>query len=313
MRHASTTLKKRTSGHPPQSAKSKTAVSTASSSPFKAPIPEVRAKLNPPPETLAPDLTIPERKQEGFVKYVYRCGKIYIAFYKQGIKNTWGTLKLAKRLRAKQEKAPQKERDTVLTRAEWQIVRRSKLDRLRVPAFGVLLIIFGEWLPLLALYITPIIPEACRIPSQVERAQRKHEKKRQERERRLALDAARLVSKDRKPGQTSLADIRPQTMSLDELEKTDLYTLLSLSTRFDCHTKIWDWMFLTPPPSLLRWSLKNKLRYLQQDDKLIRRDGGYQALGGSEVERACVERGIKVLGRKEHDLRRDLAGWFETS
>jgi hypothetical protein len=137
------------------------------------------------------------------------------------------------------------------------------------------------------------------------------EKRRAEREHRLALDAARLVARDRKPGATNPGTIRPQAVDLEVLDKADLYTLLSLDVRFGVQSRVWDWLFMTPPKALLRWGLKRRIGYLQKDDWAIRRDGGFQALDAREVERACVERGIKVLGRKESELRKDLAGWFE--
>ncbi|KAF9731280.1 hypothetical protein PMIN03_006993 [Paraphaeosphaeria minitans] len=281
--------------------------------PFTAPVPQVRAKLNPPPETYAPDLHLPPRGPEAYVKYLYRCGRSYITFYKQGISNVRATLKVAKALRTK---ASAQTRDkekwhTVLTRSEWQVVNRSGNDRLRLPAFAALLVVFGEWLPLLVVYLTPVVPEPCRIPSQLERSMKSMEKRRQERERRLAIDAARLVARDRRPGVTTPRLIRPQTVGLEALDKADLYTLLSLDVRFGVQPRVWDWLFLTPPKALLRWGLKRRIGYLQKDDEAIRRDGGFQALEAREVERACVERGIRVLGRKEAELRKELAGWFE--
>lgn len=222
------------------------------------------------------------------------------------------TLKLAKALR---EKASAQTQDKgkwhmVLTRAEWQIVNRSGNDRLRLPAFAALLVLFGEWLPLLVVYITPVVPEPCRIPSQIERTLKSIEKRRAERERRLAIDAARLVARDRRPGVTTPGAIRPQTVDLEALDKADLYTLLNLDVRFGVQPRVWDWLFLTPPKALLRWGLKGRIGYLQKDDEAIRRDGGFQALEAREVERACVERGIRVLGRKEVELRKELAEWF---
>jgi hypothetical protein len=199
----------------------------------------------------------------------------------------------------------------VLSRAEWQIVNRSGNDRLRLPAFAALLLVFGEWLPLLVVYLTPVVPEPCRIPLQIERTLKSMEKRRAERERRLAIDAARLVARDRKPGATSPGTIRPQAVDLEVLNKADLYTLLSLDVRFGVQPKVWDWLFLTPPKALLRWGLKRRIGYLQKDDWAIRRDGGFQALEAREVQRACVERGIKVLGKNEGELRKELAVWFE--
>ena len=219
------------------------------------------------------------------------------------------TAALAKKLRAK---AQGRKAEDVLTRAEWQIVRRSKGDMLRLPAFGLLVLIFGEWLPIIALYLTPVIPEPCRIPTQTRRALEKLEKRRRERERRLGLDAARLLFGSRKPGvpQDLGAVPAPSSVAPQDVGKIDLFGLLTLSTKLDAHSKIWDWLFMTPPKPILRWSLRKKLEYLRKDDALIRRDGGWQGLGKEEGTRACIERGINVLGKSDADLRKDLAAWF---
>lgn len=279
-----------------------------------APVPQILAKLNPPESTYAPELNVPARGPEAYLKYLYRCGRSYITFYKQGVRNVRSTLKLAKSFREKARRAgveKEGEMDKVLTRAEWQVVLRSRADKIRLPAFGVLLVVFGEWLPLLVVYVTPVVPEPCRIPSQVERTMRKGEERRTERERRLAIDAARLVARDRVVGSTNPVDIRPQAVSLDVVEKADLYTLLGLDIRFGIQPKIWDWLFMTPPKALLRYGLKKRISYLKKDDAAIERDGGFQALNAVEVKRASAERGIRVLGRKEPELRKELAAWFE--
>ncbi|KAF1973555.1 hypothetical protein BU23DRAFT_589516 [Bimuria novae-zelandiae CBS 107.79] len=286
----------------------------AKSTPFIAPLPQVRAKLNPPDTTYAPALRVPPRGSEAYVKYLWRCGRTYVSFYKAGVSNVRSTLRLAKGLREKARRAGvNKTADMakVLTRAEWQIVLRSRADKLRLPAFGALLLVFGEWLPLMVMYLTPVVPEPCRIPSQVERQLRKAEERRHERERRLAIDAARLVARDRVAGATGAGERNPQAMTPEILDKADLYTLVSLDVRFGIQPRIWDWLFMTPPKALLRSGLRNRIEYLRKDDWAIRRDGGFQALNEKEAERACLERGIRVLGRKEGELRRELAGWFE--
>jgi hypothetical protein len=176
---------------------------------------------------------------------------------------------------------------------------------------AVLVLVFGEWLPLFALYLTPLIPEPCRIPKQTHRTLEKSEIRRKERERRLALNAPRLVAKDRKPGITSTGVVAPNAVHIDTVKNMDLFSLLTLSVKLDCHSRVWDWLFLTPPKGALRWGLRRKLEYLKRDDGLIERDGGLGGLSEREVRRACMERGVRVLGRKVEDLRRELAAWFK--
>jgi hypothetical protein len=222
------------------------------------------------------------------------------------------TAKLAKQLRKKASKA--REGNDIITRAEWQIIRRSRRDIMRLPAFAVLVLVFGEWLPLFVLFLTPLVPEACRIPAQVKRDLEKKENRRRERGRRLALDAPRLIQADRQLGvgqstqQVSVSS--PRNLDLKEVEKLDGFTLLNVSTKLDVYSRLWDWLFVRPPKPLLKWELKRKLAYLKKDDELLERDGGWQGLGRQELERASVERGIDVLGKSEADLRKSLAQWF---
>jgi len=189
---------------------------------------------------------------------------------------------------------------------------------MRLPAFGAIFLIFGEWTPLLVMYITPLIPEACRIPSQVQRDLAKREETRRA---RLDMRATvmRLMHKERKiPGtEANLPDTSKgkgvsDAEALREtkvLEMTHLELFLA-SARYNCHSKIWDWLLVTPPKFWLQRNVRKKFEYLGTDDRLIERDGGYQALEKREVERACVERGIDVLGKKEDEVRREGGKWW---
>ncbi|ORY06021.1 hypothetical protein BCR34DRAFT_626749 [Clohesyomyces aquaticus] len=277
----------------------------------------VNSALNPPEETYAPELRVPSRAPgQNYFGYLFRCGKAYIAFYKTGIKRVRSTAKLAKSLRRKDSSSPG---GSVLTRAEWQIVRRSRKDLIRLLPFGVLVLVLGEWMPLIAAWITPVVPEACRIPMQVDKALRKKEERRHERLRRVGLDAARLIQKDRKPGsglssQSRLGKGVQQGVGhvrVKDLEKMGTWDLVNLSARLDAHSRVWDWMFVYPPKGILRWGVKRKLEYLERDDGLIGRDGGWERLSGVEVRRACEERGIYVLGKSEKDMGRELGMWFQ--
>lgn len=86
--------------------------------------------------------------------------------------------------------------------------------------------------------------------------------------------------------------------------------LFIMSARYNCHGRIWDWVFVMPPKFWLQRNVRKKFEYLRRDDELIARDGGFHALEKGEVERACVERGLDVLGKREDDVRRELAKWF---
>ena len=290
--------------------------------------------------TYPPELSVPERKEgQNYASYLFSCGKAYIAFYKSGISNTRQTIKHAKELRKKlaalghgvSQDAPGA---GVLTRAEWQVLRRSKRDLIRLPIMGFLILALGEWLPVVVIYLTPVIPEACRIPKQVDRVLKKKETARKERLQTIGTHALRLQSLDRKP-QTDGDAIRlaaaaegllkPETkvgkqggipmadaiVPPDAAVDLNLFHLLLLSARLDCHPHVLDKLSLTPPKQLLQRSIAKKLAYLTQDDELIRRDGGVPALNKQELLRACVDRGIDVLGKSEAEQRKLLGLWYK--
>ncbi|KZM25011.1 uncharacterized protein EKO05_0009482 [Ascochyta rabiei] len=296
-------------------------------------------KLNPPSFTYPPELSVPARKAgQNYASYLFSCGKAYLTFYKTGISHTRQTLKLAKALRAKlaeQGKGISKDvaGNGILSRSEWQVLRRSRRDLLRLPVMGFLILALGEWLPLIVVYLTPVIPEACRIPTQVERTLRKLEDRRKDRLTRIAMDAQRLQARNRTPATDGDAIrlaaaaeglLSPETkvgkaggMAMasaivppEASQELSLFHLLLLSARLNCHPRILDTLYLTPPKWLLQRNVSKTLAYLTQDDELIRRDGGSQALDKQELLRACVERGIAVLGKAEAEQRKSLAQWY---
>ncbi|CAA9962076.1 LETM1 domain containing protein [Pyrenophora teres f. maculata] len=276
-------------------------------------------RLNPPHFTYAPEITVPARNpDQNIVKWIWRAGRAYVTFYKTGISHVRQTYKLAKTLRKKAAQSPNKDITEVLTRAEWQIVRRSKADVLRLPPFGFLVLALGEWLPLIVMYITPLVPEACRIPQQIQRSLRKMEDKRQDRLYRISINATRLMLKDRqpvgsiqghepsKPPKNDTAGI-VVTSSIKNWDELSLYELSLVAAQQDCYPALFDWVPFTPPKWLLVRNVKKKMDYLSTDQKLIERDGGWAALSKEEIQRACVERGLPVVGKREDELRKALA------
>lgn len=281
---------------------------------------KAKENLNPPSFTYAADLAVPSRQpDEPFYKYIWKAGRAYLAFYKAGVSNVRQTHKLARSLRSKASKHHSQDKTEVLTRAEWQVIRRSRQNMIRLPAFAVIFLVFGEWTPLLVLYMTPLVPEACRIPNQVKKELTKLENKRKDRLHRAGLDAMRLISQDRKIassptalqnassvnaifGAEALQNLNPLQMSY--------YELFLASAQYDCHSRIFDIFRITPPKFWLQRGVRKRFTYLRKDDELISRDGGVRALEKQEVEKACTERGIDVLNKREDELRKALSKWY---
>jgi hypothetical protein len=170
---------------------------------------------------------------------------------------------------------------------------------IRIPIFGVLFLILGEWLPLVAIFFTPILPYTCRIPAQVEGERRVLERRR--RASFSGMTDGVVV--------TGLDTPEKRSGGLEALSKGQL---LHISRSLGLHCRVWDLSrgFL-PPVLLVRGKVKKRLAYLEQDDALLARDGGVETLRDEEVMIACEERGIDVLGQDVEILRNLLRHWVD--
>ncbi|KAJ8109864.1 hypothetical protein OPT61_g7144 [Boeremia exigua] len=128
---------------------------------------------------------------------------------------------------------------------------------------------------------------------------------------RLAAAAEGLLSPEKKVGKEGGLPMARAIIPPNAAVDIGLFHLLLLSARLDCHPRILDKLYLTPPKWLLQRSVSKALAYLTQDDELIRRDGGVQALDKQELLRACVDRGIDVLGKSEAEQRKNLGQWYK--
>jgi hypothetical protein len=269
--------------------------------------------VNPSSSTLPAPLDIPEReKGQGLPSYLLKCGRAYLGFYKTGIKNVWYNYKDAKKIQHKlrSTQTPQlppspsskKHQNLytkfVLTRAEFQFLRRSQYDVRRVPIFGVLFIIAGEYLPLVVIFLTPLVPYTCRIPKQVKRAREKLEKRRE--------DSFRAVTDGYAP---SAKGKDGEVRVMEELGKGQL---MHISRSCGLHAALWDrTKGALPPKAMLIFRVRKWLEYLEKDDALIQRDGSVRELKGEELKLAAEQRGLDVLGKKDDDLRSILARWMK--
>jgi hypothetical protein len=269
--------------------------------------------VNPSTSTLPAPLDIPKReKDQGLPSYLLKCGRAYLGFYKTGIKNVWSNYKDAKKIQHKlrSTQTPQLPPSPsskghqnlytkfVLTRAEFQFLRRSQHDVRRVPIFGILFILAGEYLPLIVIFLTPLVPYTCRIPKQIKRAREKLEKRRE--------DSFRGVTDEYVPSAKGKeGDVR----AFDDMAKGQL---MHISRSCGLHAALWDWTKgVLPPKAMLTFRVRKWLEYLEKDDMLIQRDGSVKELKGEELRLAAEQRGLDVLGKKDDELRSTLARWMK--
>ena len=140
--------------------------------------------LNPPITTRPPPLSLPEKLPHlPKYKYYFRVGKAYALFYKTGLKAIWTNYKLARALPNQifsrgQANLHQAVFDGLLTRADFQLIRRTRRDISKVPLFALIWLICGEFTPLAVLFFTGAVPPTIWIPKQVHKAREEAEARR---------------------------------------------------------------------------------------------------------------------------------------
>ncbi|KAH7326063.1 hypothetical protein B0I35DRAFT_421830 [Stachybotrys elegans] len=257
--------------------------------------PSTNTLLNPPASTRPPPLAVPHREAyPSAPQYWFELGKSYLRFYKTGLKNVLANRKL---LKQKIEKTPKDDRPSVFqpykvprtfSRADWVLFWRVRHDMLRLPLFGLMLLVIGELTAVVVVFVDGVVPYTCRIPKQIFNSLAKSEHR-----RKIAFDEfeARYPHGVLNPRVTQAVARRHVLKSLN------------------LPGALWDRLGFFPPGM---WELKGRLRmaFLEGDDKNIIEDGGPLGMENEELRIACAERGINTLGKSESELRRWLGDWL---
>ncbi|ERT02758.1 hypothetical protein HMPREF1624_01060 [Sporothrix schenckii ATCC 58251] len=251
---------------------------------------------NPPHTTRPPPLMLPERKPESSTfSHLLATGKAYLAFYKTGLRYLFANTKLVRGMNANNDTA-----DAVkaghATRSDLLLRRRWGHDMRRLPLFGLLLLICGEFTPFVVLVFPHVVPYPCRIPKQVEQLQRKAESRRQH-----AFVAYGEETVASAPTAESTIRGRHATAARDVL----------ISRSLGLIAPFWDRIGLVSGvPGLAHRAVERHLAFLAEDDALLRQAGGVLALEPEEVLLASADRGLDVVGQDEGRLRERLVRWL---
>ncbi|CAM1500869.1 Fc.00g100310.m01.CDS01 [Cosmosporella sp. VM-42] len=256
---------------------------------------QINPLVNPPAVTRPPPLTLPRRRDfESTPKYYFELGKGYLKFYKEGLKNILASRRL---LKEKLSRTPPDDRPSIwnphyvprtFSRADWVLLWRVRHDMLRLPLFGLMLIVIGEFTVLVVAYVDGAVPYTCRIPTQIFATLEKSEQR-----RKLAFDDFEA----KYPHGVLSPRVTPS------VARAHVLRTLHISGG------MWDYLRVTPPGM---WQAKGRYRmaYLEGDDKNIVEDGGPMGLEYDELRIACAERGIDTLGKSETELRGWLGDWL---
>lgn len=209
---------------------------------------------------------------------------------------------------------------TELSRSNFQLIRRAAYDIRRMIPFTLMLIVCGEFTPVIVLALgSAVVPYTCRVPKQFtkDRAQKAARKR-----------AALVAHYTQTTGSVSYTqdtrkelDLLAQYASLEWIDSASPEEVLRACAVFGLvktHTR---------PSALVslvyRARLKHFAEYLAVDDGLIKRGGGVSAMEGAEVRIAVEERGgVEMVMREtwegeseewegEREQRRWLEGWLE--
>lgn len=169
-----------------------------------------------------------------------------------------------------------------LTRLQYQLIRRTPSDILKIPFFAIIMIVFGETTPLLCYALPEITPYTCVLPTILPRLW------------------------------NPKASIRLRDMRISELEcnpKNDL-NHLALRTAYNlpraqlhqfCQTLRLTNKYIPGalyPEMVLRRRLQAHYNFLVVDDSYLSQDGNLWKLSDQELVLACLERNI-ILDIKE--------------
>ncbi|KAI1821635.1 hypothetical protein F4861DRAFT_518186 [Xylaria intraflava] len=222
--------------------------------------------LNPPASTRPPALDLPVRDANtGRLIHLFRLGRAYTTFYKTGLSAVLTNRRL---LAASTTTSPH-------SRATLHLQARVRHDSARLPLFGLLALICGEFTPLIVLVFPQLTPYTCRIPAQTAVIRRGSEARRHASFRALAYRAG----------------------------SADGHICRSLGLG----STLWDKAGYDVP--FARGRADAAVRFLVRDDALLRSGGGVPLLVDEEVVIACEARGIDTLGKDTAWLRGRLQAW----
>lgn len=209
---------------------------------------------------------------------------------------------------------------TGLSRSNFQLVRRAAYDVRRMIPFTLMLIVCGEFTPVIVLALgSAVVPYTCRVPKQLTKD--RTQKASRKRAALVAHYAQSTGSISYTPDQGKELDLLAQYVNLEWVNSASPEEVLRACAVFGLvktHNRSSALVSL-----IYRARLRRFAEYLAVDDGLVKRGGGVSAMEGVEVKMAVEERGgVEVVMREageggsgeweeEREQRRWLEGWLE--
>lgn len=217
--------------------------------------------------------------------HLYALGKSYLKFFRLGLKAIRVNYRHLRALRKPSVAGGCEPED----RAALLLRQRTRHDLVRLPLFGLVILLTGEFSPLVVFLFPKLTPYTCRVPGLVDRLRARREER-----RRAAWDGL-LV-------QRGAAEARALTGRGSDRH---------LARVFGVGGRGWDRVGLGVP--FMTWRVDRVLGQIVRDDFLIRAGGGVAGLVNDELVLACEARGRDVRGKTADELRDWLATWVQRS
>ncbi|KAI0424349.1 hypothetical protein F5Y09DRAFT_143264 [Xylaria sp. FL1042] len=308
--------------------------------PPSPPLPEpLSDPLNPPASTRPPPLDLPVRDPSTkLFTHLFRLGKAYMTFYKTGLKSILTNRKLLRNLpdtpppylpsasasasaRGTASKAtiaataappsstsafaPSPNKSANPTRSTLLLRARVAHDTRRLPLFVLILLVCGEFTPLIVLLFPRVTPYTCRIPTQAAVIRRTIEARRGASRRALSHVHTNTTYNNNNNTNTNSPTSSELGPALQKVADGHICRSLGLGSA------LWDKMGFDVP--FARSRAADVVARIVQDDALLRNGGGVAKLVDDEVVLACEERGIDTLGKDVAVLRDQLEAWVAKS
>ncbi|KAJ5162411.1 hypothetical protein N7492_007803 [Penicillium capsulatum] len=257
------------------------------------------------PQPADPTASTPDK-----LKRVVAIGRAYLTFYKTGLKNVFRNYRASLPLRAQLglpaylPLSPPRQTSAASTaalsalqpaglgRGQYQLVRRAARDVRRMIPFTLILMVCGEFTPLIIpVFGSAITPATCRVPRQITKDRDAHEKRKFAalRAHLHALRSTASAAELRLGG--TLEHVLIELADPRWAESADVHAVLRACAVFDLVKSHDRFLGAALASVVYRPRLRRYLEYLAIDDGLIRAGGGVAAMSAAEVRIACDERG----------------------
>jgi hypothetical protein len=294
--------------------------------------PTTTSPVNPPASTRPATLDLPQKNANvpgGRFSYYISLGRAYLAFYKTGLINVFHNYRASIPFRKSLglsifiPTSPPSSTDLsnpgkylrLLSRSDFQLLRRSSYDVRRIIPFTIILIICGEMTPLVALALGyRVTPLTCRLPRQMDKERLKRLERKQRALEGVPSSLSSLTAMDLLHAKSLPKDIAravKEASAEDVLRACAVFGLsrthsLSLPLPGPLTSMLVNQMYR---PRLKRW-----FGYLALDDRLIVKGGGLKGMSAEEVQIAVEERGgVDVgVGLGDAEAEQEQRKWLET-